>query len=116
MSQVTINIPCRNKPRGRKVIQQTASGSVAFFQIGERKVKFILQHGHDGKPQSLVHFASGMIFGRLNEPKLSHALRYGTYTSLNDRGAAETLIARAVAAKGAEFVLGVMDAAPVINH
>ena len=114
MAQITIQIP--TKPKGaRKVHYKDATGSVAHFEIGGRKVKFILQHGHDGKPESLVHYASGFVFGRLNGPKLDHAISRGTYTSLNDRGAAETLIARAVAAKGAEFILGVIDAAPVIN-
>jgi hypothetical protein len=115
VASIAFNIP--TKPKGaRKVHMSEATGRVAFFEIAGRKIKFILQNGHDGKPESLVHYASGFVFGRLNGPKLEYAVRNGCYLSLSDRGAAETLIARAVESKGAEFVLGVIDAAPVINH
>lgn len=116
MAQVTIQIPTKPK-RARKVHFKEATGTVAFFEIGGQKVKFVLQHGHNGKPESLVHYASGYVFGRLNEPKLSHYLARGSYaTPLNDRGAAETLIARAVTNMGAETVLQKLASVPVINQ
>jgi len=114
MAQVTIQIPTKPK-HARKVHFKEATGTVAFFEIGGQKVKFVLQHGHDGKPESLVHYASGYVFGRLNRPKLMHAVSRGTYTSLNDREAAWTLIHDAVDAKGAATLLQILASVPVIN-
>lgn len=115
MATITINIPCQASRRSKKVVTEQASGAVAFFNIGDQRVKFILQHDLSGKPAALVHFASGMVFGRLNGPKLAHAVSRGTYTSLSDRGAAETLIARAVANLGAVGVLEKLASVPVLN-
>lgn len=119
MAVISYNVPCAPKRRikGKPPVEFTEQrGAVAYFNIGETRVKFVLQHDRAGKPDSLVHFASGMVFGRLNGPKLEHAVARGCYTYLNDRGAAETLIARAVANMGAAGVLEKLSAVPVINH
>jgi hypothetical protein len=116
MAVVTFNVPCKI-PRKRKdnVKVETKTGRVAYFDIAGQRIKFVLQHGHDAKPDCLVHYASGFVFGRFNEVKLGEMLRYGHNHRIDDRRAAELLIARAVAAKGADFVLNVIAQAPVIN-
>src|SRR5262245_38719006 len=111
MAKVTFNIPTKPK-HARKVHVQEATGTVAYFQIGNERVKFVLQHDRCGKPNSLVHYASGYVFGRLNEAKVRHLMTAGSYARMSDRRAAETLIARAIDRLGADQVLATLASVP----
>ncbi len=84
-------------------------GKVAILPVGETKVKFFM---HDG---SLSHFASGFRFGSLNDVKVRAMCFRGHHCKLTDREAAVSLIADIVSRKGANEVLAIMNAAPVLN-
>lgn len=114
---ITFNVPVRRRVRPRKFAHETATrnGRVVWLNVGPHRVKFVLQLNNEGEPAELVHYASGQIFGSLNGPKLLHAVHRGTYTRLSDRAAAESLIARKVASMGADAIMNVLNAAPVLN-
>ncbi|WP_439398588.1 hypothetical protein ACRQ5Q_14780 [Bradyrhizobium sp. PMVTL-01] len=121
MADVTYKIPAQH-PKSKKMMEQERTGRVAYFTIGERRVKFVLQfpNVHPSqpdarKPEALVHFASGMVFGRINEAKVRCMAARGIHGVPNDRDAAEMLVAEAVARMGADEVLKRLDAAPALN-
>jgi hypothetical protein len=122
MAIVTFNIPCANgiTKRGRAdkrkgIRHETRTGTTINLDVGDTVVRCVLQHGTDGKPEALVHYASGCIIGRLNAEKVRAMMEYGHAHRLNDRGAAKAIMARAVAINGADVVLAKMAAMPVIN-
>lgn len=116
-SAVTFKVPSK-KPRGRKTIHLERTGKVAWFQIGNRRVKFVLQMPHmigAKEAEALTHYASGMIFGRLNDAKIRHMCASGHNAILTDRQAAEKLLTEKIALLGADKILAALDAADVIN-
>jgi hypothetical protein len=121
MTTITFLVPTQNR-RSKKTHNVERTGRVAWLRIGDRKVKFVLQQSHsavnanDKEAILLTHYASGLIFGRLNEAKIRYMTSRGPYCIPNDRDAAELLIAEKVAAFGAEEVLKRLDAAPTINQ
>lgn len=116
MAKVEFKVPCMvGKGKRAGVEQKTKSGKVAFFDVAGERVKFVLQADSDGDATELTHYASGFVFGRLNPVKVSHMVARGSYVTLSDRGAAEILIASAIARMGGEKVLATLKAAPVIN-
>lgn len=116
MAKIEFQIP-RMVGKGKRATVEhvTKRGAVAFFDVAGQRVKFVLQADNEGDATELTHYASGFVFGRLNPVKVSHMVAYGSYVKLSDRGAAEILIARAVASMGGEKVLATLNAAPVIN-
>lgn len=116
MGNVTFNVPGK-RPRGQKIILTERTGRVAWFKIGDRKIKFVLQDSRLGSDaDTLTHYASGYVFGRLNEVKVSYMMAKGHHAKLNDREAAELLVASKIDQLGAAKILEVLDAAEVINH
>lgn len=118
MADITFKVPAQH-PKSKKAMELERKGRVAWLQIGDRKVKFVLQQSaaavNAGEAAYLTHYASGLIFGNLNEVKVRYMLAKGHHAKLNDRDAAEELITERVAAFGADEVLKRLDAAPVIN-
>jgi hypothetical protein len=108
----TIAIPCE-KNKTRKL-----TGTVAILPIGTRKVRFLIERRDDGSLGSLTHYASGFAFARsLNRFAVSFLVQHGTYARRpSPRELAEAAIADAVHALGADKVLAIIDAAPVINR
>jgi hypothetical protein len=100
---ITINVPIE-RPRSRKMNIEQRTGYVALLAIGDKKEKFILQINRaTGKPDALVHYASGYRFGGL------------TYYGLTARQAAEQLVTRAITQHGLDKVREVMASKPVLN-
>ena len=95
----------------------SVSGNVAIFEIGGKRVKFVIQDEIEGVARNvrLVHFASGMVVTPSNTIlaiKL-HNIKYGT--TINNREAAKDSIDRLVKRHGAETILAKLEAAEVIN-
>ena len=67
---------------------------------------------HDG---TLSHFASGFRFGNLNDVKIRNMCAFGHHHRMTDREAAVALVDNVVARKGADAVLDVINAAPILN-
>ena len=97
MATITYNVPIRDG-----AIEQR-QGSIAYFDIGGQRIKFVLQHDSKGTPRDLVHFASGM--------------RLGGYTAVGrmTRKWAERQVARAIESKGVDTVLATLNSAPILN-
>jgi hypothetical protein len=85
------------------------AGRIAVIKIGNKKIRFMMHDGH------LSHFESGFRFGSLNDAKIRAMCTWGHNHKLNDRQAAEHLVQRIVAEKGADFVLAAIAEAPVLN-
>jgi hypothetical protein len=116
MAKIDFQIPCAPKKRGAPIEYKTKSGNVVFFKINGEKIKFVLQQP-DGSSEAteLTHYASGMVFGRLNPLKIERMMTGGHLVRTSNRRAAEILISRAIANMGAEKVLAALKAAPVLN-
>jgi hypothetical protein len=113
MPTITFNIARRDS------LPDVRSGSIAFFDVAGQRVKFILQHGRDGKPVSLTHFASGLVFGDLNRGKTLFLTNQGLSPFKRRATAhegAKGLIAETIRRHGAADVLKRINSAPVINH
>lgn len=88
-------------------------GTVMRLKVGAQMVRFFV---HEWQCQTvLTHYASGRRVGQLGPIKLAHAVRWGTGGQMNDRAAAEALIAQAVEKNGVDRVMAVFSDAPVIN-
>jgi len=85
-------------------------GRIAVIKIGDKKIRFMMHHGN------LSHFESGFRFGSLSDAKIRAMCAWGHNHKLNDRQAAEHLVNRIVAEKGADFVLAQIAKAPVLNQ
>ncbi|HEY2531893.1 MAG TPA: hypothetical protein VGJ20_28860 [Xanthobacteraceae bacterium] len=96
-------------------LTEDRTGTVAWIKVGNRKIKFVLQNEGIGAV-TLTHFASGYRFGSLNEARVEWMAIRGPYDPINNHGAAAFLIGKKIAEKGADKVLAVIDAAPVINQ
>ena len=94
------------------------TGTVAILPIGTRKVRFLIERTDDGSLGSLTHYASGFAFARsLNRFAVSFLVQQGIYARRpSPRELAEAAIADAVYSLGADKVLSIIDAAPVINR
>ena len=108
MRQVTFNIPTNNG-------LVTVRGLPAYFTIGGRRIRFMLQYDSDNKIRHLTHFASGMKFGSLNTAEVELTCNLSPYHRFSKRRLAQFLIDKAVARLGADKVLASIDAAKVIN-
>ncbi|SHG89112.1 hypothetical protein [Bradyrhizobium erythrophlei] len=116
MPTITFKVPGK-RPRGHKITLSERTGRVAWLTIGDRKVKFVLQQSRLGKEaDTLTHYASGMVFGRLNDVKVRYMVAKGHHAKLTDREAAEMLVATKIDQIGAAKVLEVLDASETINH
>jgi hypothetical protein len=107
----TITVPCEGDTR-------KMAGTVAIFPIGKRKVRFLIERREDGSFGSLTHYASGYAFHRnLRTLAVSFLVQHSVYhRQPSPRELAEAAIADAVFSIGADKVLAIIDAAPVINH
>jgi hypothetical protein len=107
----TIAIPCEGETR-------EMAGTVAILPIGDRKVRFLIERKEDGSLGSLTHYASGFAFTRdLNRYAVSFLVQHSVYhRQPSPRELAEAAIADAVHSLGADKVLAIIDAAPVINR
>jgi hypothetical protein len=116
MPKIEFQVPCLAKKRGAPIEYKTRSGNVAFFKIAGERIKFVLQQPEGSKEATeLTHYASGMVFGRLNPLKIERMMAGGHHVRTSDRRAAEILILRAISNMGAEKVLATLKAAPVVN-
>jgi hypothetical protein len=111
---ITFNVPVR-KAKSGKVETAVRTGTIAWLTVGNRKVCFVLQRDDDGKPHALAHYASGMLVGHLNTAQVECMLARGHHARLTPRDAAVWLIEKAIARKGVDSVLAVMDGAPRLN-
>jgi len=117
MAEVTYKVPCFDKGKGKnkgKITYEERTGTVAFMQIGPRRVRCAIQENG-----ALAHVASGgMIVNPqlISNVHLSHLMRHGSYApKLSARRAAEIALAEIINRVGHEKVLSVIDAAPVLN-
>ena len=97
---------------------EKARGVYATFHIGGpdgRAVRFMLQNDSDGKAAWLTHFASGMKFGSLDDMAVELACKLSPLHKFTKYQLADHLVRKMVVRHGADKVLGVLDAAPVIN-
>ena len=58
------------------------------FSDRREKIKFVLQADNEGDATELTHYASGMVFGRLNPVKISRMVANGHHCRTSDRRAA----------------------------
>lgn len=100
-------------PKTREHTIEDRQGYVVLLYVGNYQEKFVLQVERDGtKPEKLVHYASGYVFGDLNSMRIQ-CLR--SYSSLTDREAAKRLIDDVVAKRGADNVREIMAGMSVLN-
>jgi hypothetical protein len=114
MTTIAFQVPTAKQRRGKPTLKE-AHGRVAVLEVGEQKIRFVLQFDSVGKPTSLTHFASGMIFGFLNDEKVRAMCARGTQCKLTDLQAARSLIARIVDKHGLGVVQHKLASAPIIN-
>lgn len=109
---VEIKAPAMDRKTGIQTTV-TKSGTVARLYVGQYQRKFLLQHDETGTPESLVDYASGQIVGNLKGVGIAGLLRNGR--TMTAREKAERLLKDLTAKHGADKLLAVMKAAPVLN-
>jgi type IV secretory pathway component VirB8 len=115
MANVTYKTPGLDK-KSRKIVYTEKRGDVAFMQIGERRVKCVLQRDDKESAPALVHYASGWVIVSRDAIHNYHLMQYvNARVSLTWRHVAELVLANTIDQVGADKVLAKMDAAPVIN-
>lgn len=113
MATVTYKVPEVHK--GGKITYAEKSGDVAWLTIGDRKLKCVMQK--DGEYVDLVHYASGGRIIRHDTIK-GEQLRFYVQSGgckMTPREAAWSVLSGIIMNKGADHVLKVVDAAPVLN-
>jgi hypothetical protein len=100
-----------------KIVHVEKRGFVCKLYVGNIQEKFILQLSDlfENEVEFLTHYASGNKVGALNPIKIRNMCTRGTASRLTDRDAAKILVSELVDKVGADKVLRVMKAAPVIN-
>ncbi|MDK4729357.1 hypothetical protein [Rhizobium phaseoli] len=111
---ITFKAPALDKG---KIVHIEKSGYVVKLYVGNIQEKFVIQTS-DLFPEEgefLTHYASGNKVGALNPIKIRNMTGWGTAHRTTDREAAKQLLEEIVAKVGADKVLKVMRAAPVLN-
>lgn len=112
---ITFQVPSKKQRKGEPILRE-AQGRVAILDVGDQKVRFMLQLDPTGeRVVALTHFASGMIFGFLNDERVRAMMAFGHNHRLTDLQAARSLVARIVDKHGLGVVQHKLASAPVIN-
>jgi hypothetical protein len=114
MGKVSYEAPFKDK-KG-KLMYRTMTGDVAWIKIGDKRVKCVMQS--EGENVDLVHYATGQRLVNNNSIRarqVQYAVQRGNYHKLSDREAAEMILNDIISNKGAEHVLNVINAAPILN-
>lgn len=109
--KIEINIPVKCKVKGVDHIK--ATGFVAWFYVGEKRTKFLIQDSRFSDTEKLlVHFASGYSLGSTSPAKIS---KYRTGHSLTEREAARLTLETIIGQAGLDQLEKVMRDTPAIN-
>ncbi len=109
--KVEINIPVACKVKGVDHIK--ATGFVAWFYVGEKRTKFLIQDSRFSETEKLlVHYPSGYSLGSTSPVKLSH---YRTGFHLTEREAARLTLETLIGLNSLERLEHLIQATPVIN-
>lgn len=94
---------------------EQARGMPVWLNVGDRRVKFMLQYNGDDKARYLTHFASGMRIGTLDDAAVELMCKLSPYHRFRNKELAVFLIQKAVVRMGLDKVQAALDNAPVIN-
>ncbi len=93
----------------------TKSGTIAVFQIGSEKFRFVIQHNNQFVGDLLAHYASGNVAIRSNAIKSMKNRNYKSGFTLTTREACRLCLQELVTKVGEAKVLQTLRAAKVIN-
>lgn len=116
MATATIKTPLIGISTGEKSFTE-ATGSVVWFVIGGKRIKFLMQKEVKGQQVSdaLLHFKTGCVVVNANRIKAVKMANFGSYRLMTSRQAAAEAINKLTLKVGADTILEAFKGEEVIN-